>query len=339
MAEILFDKNLEFEINLIGYRSQGECIVFFLKTDGETVYAGIVDCYKDKHGNEAIRLLEEEKRKSFDFVCWTHPHFDHSLGIDKIIEEYCDSNTEFWMPFPVNDAFKHCCKIAGIAHEKISNILTERKNKREFKIRVAADSKNLKTIYCSGNFSNEKIDFSIKSFAPSSEDILAYTEKDSQSIDKINKYSVGLVIEIGHFSFILGGDVENEIINEIDKSYIPNQPNYIKIPHHSSKTSDALIGMLKIFNYSAPQVATSTVFYTKGLPDIEVLDKYKKWEDKTEIYVTGSTKDKEENKKRLGIIKTTVDILEKREIPMKTKIDGNAIEYYNPHKKINKGTG
>ena len=51
---ILFDRKLEFEINLIGYKHKGESIIFFLRTDGKIVYSGIVDCYEDEAKNEAI---------------------------------------------------------------------------------------------------------------------------------------------------------------------------------------------------------------------------------------------------------------------------------------------
>lgn len=98
MNRKLFDKTLDFEINLIGYKNKGESIVFFLRTDGKAVYAGLVDCFEYESQNMAIELLKNEQLPFFDFVCWTHPHDDHTVGLDKIITEFCDKNTLFWIP-------------------------------------------------------------------------------------------------------------------------------------------------------------------------------------------------------------------------------------------------
>lgn len=38
-------------------------------------------------------------RPNFDFVCWTHPHDDHTMGMDRILEQCCSQDTVFWM-FP-----------------------------------------------------------------------------------------------------------------------------------------------------------------------------------------------------------------------------------------------
>lgn len=39
MRRKLFDKTLDFEINVIGYKNKGESIVFFLKADSKVVYS------------------------------------------------------------------------------------------------------------------------------------------------------------------------------------------------------------------------------------------------------------------------------------------------------------
>lgn len=86
-----------FEINVIGYRTRGESIVFFLKTDDEVAYAGLVDCYELESVNMAANLLSETGADYLDFVCWTHPHEDHSVGLAEIIRKYCSEKTAFWM--------------------------------------------------------------------------------------------------------------------------------------------------------------------------------------------------------------------------------------------------
>ena len=63
--------------------------------------------------------------------------------------------------------------------------------------------------------------------------------------------------------------------------------DYIKIPHHGSSTGDQLPIKLNEFGLKAPSVATSTIFIKHHLPQVDTLQKYKKW-GTNEIYVTNS---------------------------------------------------
>lgn len=84
----LYSNSLFFEVYLIGYNSQGESILFFLRTDEGVIYSGVVDCYTYKSINKTIDLLKKENIEKIDFLCWTHPHDDHSLGIDKLLGKH-----------------------------------------------------------------------------------------------------------------------------------------------------------------------------------------------------------------------------------------------------------
>ena len=75
----------------------------------------------------------------------------------------------------------------------------------------------------------------------------------------------------------------------------------------------------------APSVANSTIFIKHHLPQVDTLQKYKKW-GTNEIYVTNSFENFE-NTENYGIIVTSFDVLEKREYPIETKILGNSILY------------
>ena len=84
MRKLLFKDSLKLELNVIGYHDQGESIVFFIKTDGYVVYTGLVDCYKTEEQNAVKAVLEKEQVERIDFVCWTHPHDDHTVGLDEV---------------------------------------------------------------------------------------------------------------------------------------------------------------------------------------------------------------------------------------------------------------
>lgn len=324
MLRKLFNKTLDFEINLIGYKNKGESIVFFLKADNEVVYSGLIDCYEDDSENVALRLLERENITCFDFVCWTHPHDDHTIGLEKILKEYCNEKTSFWLPPFVSKDVEECSSSAKEVYKILFKIL-ESKKRKKMKVREVSDGKTLEKFECFGNVSINPYIFEITSFAPDTS--LLGSLKVRERFDGGNIYSVGLVINVGHFYLVLAGDVENRTIKCIpDFNFdIKGKVDYVKIPHHSSPTASCLIDKINSLNVLAPAVATTTVYRINNLPDKHVLEKYVRWGKDIEVYSTGSINSVIEDKKISGVIKTTFDILEKKDIPIETNLYGNAV--------------
>lgn len=321
---ILFDRKLEFEINLIGYKHKGESIIFFLRTDGKIVYSGIVDCYEDEAKNEAIELLKKENISYVNFICWTHPHDDHSVGLEKILSDYCNEQTSCWIPPFVSKDIKDCSSTAKNIYKKIFEIL-ESKKRKKMVIREASDSKTLEKFKCIGNCSINPYSFEIKSFAPDTNILQKFKIQERFKME--NEYSVGLIINIGHFIIILGGDVENRTINSIpDYNLYVEELDYLKIPHHSSESAMNLVDRFKHLGISSPSVATTTVYRSNGLPKETVLKKYIRWGNNMEIYSTGDVCDEKNDEDRIGIIRTSFDILENKEIPIETYLIGNAVK-------------
>lgn len=324
MRRILYDKNLDFEINLIGYKGKGESIVFFLKADGKAVYTGLVDCYEEESENAALQLLEKERVSVFDFVCWTHPHDDHTLGLDKILQEHCNENTFFWMPPITTTDMENYCQSAQKTYIDLFKIIESRKRKK-MHIYTASDSKKLEKFVCSGNASTNSYIFEIWSFAPDTNFLLKNQIKGNMDME--NLYSIGLVVNIGHFYIVLAGDVENYTLKSIPELNfdLQDRVDYVKIPHHASKSASFLVDRFNDMGVSAPSVATTTLFRGNKLPDKDVLKKYFLWGKNIEIYSTGNINNPHEDKSVFGIIRTSFDILNKKEIPIETQIDGNAI--------------
>lgn len=324
MKRKLFDKALDFEINLIGYKEKGESIVFFLRADGKVVYAGLVDCYEKNSENRALMLLEKEKLTRVDFVCWTHPHEDHTLGMDKVLTQFCDEETLFWIPPFISDDVSMSPLPAQDIYKNLFEIIESRK-RNKMKVREASDSKILEKLFCYGNSSIYPYLFEIKSFAPDSN--LLGKEKLQERLKMGNLYSIGLVINIGHFYVVLAGDVENRTIKYIPEFNfdIYERVDYVKIPHHSSESSSALIDRFNELNIAAPAVAVTTVFHVHNLPDKKVLKKYVLWGEDINVYSTGDIETNETEEENYGIIKTTFDVLEKKEVPIETDLFGNAV--------------
>ena len=55
-----------------------------------------------------------------------------------------------------------------------------------------------------------------------------------------NAYSIGLFLFFGQYSIMLAGDVENQTIRRIADGDIEYPVDYIKIPHHGSKSASFL---------------------------------------------------------------------------------------------------
>lgn len=324
MRKKLFDKTLEFEINVVGYKNKGESIIFFLKTDGVAAYAGLVDCYEETAENEALTILAKENIKYLDFVCWTHPHEDHTLGMDKVLDSYCNEKTLFWMPPFISKDVEGCSTNAQEVYNIIFKILESQK-RNKMKIREACDSKVLERFECCGNVSINPYIFEIRSFAPDTS--LLGELKVRERLDMGNIYSIGLVINIGHYYIVLAGDVENRTIKCVPEFNfnIRERVDYIKIPHHSSLSADGLVDRFIELGIAAPSVATTTVYRAHQLPDKKVLKKYMKWGKNIEIYSTGDIENVGQDTEDNGIIKTTFDILEGKSIPIETFLLGNAV--------------
>lgn len=94
--------NLNLSIYLIGYKNVGESIIVLFndeqKTDESAVFSIVVDCYKNDNLFLTQKILDDNGVKGVDMVCWTHPHRDHTPGIDAIVNKYFKPDMWFFMP-------------------------------------------------------------------------------------------------------------------------------------------------------------------------------------------------------------------------------------------------
>lgn len=313
---ILYSKTLILEVYLIGYSNQGESIVFLLKADGHVAYAGVVDCYECHSINKTIDILNTEGVEKIDFLCWTHPHDDHTVGLNRILESFCDDRTKIWITDIYPKSYDHYSQESIKLYESIKKRIKERNSK----VKIATDNKLLAKFRCHGL---QTYQFEIWSFAPNST-ILTERKEFSQS-EKGNPYSVGLSIFAGRYNIMLGGDIENPTIDRFEEEYFDSPIDYIKIPHHGSPSGDKLPEIIGLFGLKPPNIATSTVYTRHKLPEEDVLKKYQSWGTR-EIYITHGL-DRFVNKEKYGIVLTSFDILEEREYPIETILLGNSISY------------
>lgn len=317
MQCLFYENSLEFEINLIGYKQQGESIVFYILADGKIVYSGLIDCYKINKRNYVAEFLNEKGIKELDFVCWTHPHDDHTKGLDEIFNRYCTSNTKFWTTDIQPSDYGLYSEESAQIYKVLKDIHLS-KEKERVTIKYAKNHTILEKLVCTGT---SRYLFEISSFAPNST-ILAERKlmnKDEQG----NLYSMGLMINIGRYYILLGGDVENPTFRLLEDFELEIPIDYMKIPHHGSLTGALIVDRMRSLNINAPSVATSTVYRKGSIPKRETIQKYQKWGTK-EIYCTGAINKEKMEEEEYGVIRTNFDVLEKRCYKIETILEKNA---------------
>ena len=318
MRKLFFEDSLKLEVNVIGYQEQGESIVFFIKTDEMVAYTGLVDCYKTEEQNVVKMVLEKEGIEKIDFVCWTHPHDDHTIGLDEIWKQYCTKDTCFCCTDIIETDLDLYSKEAKILFKDIRDVHRSSKRKK-MRIMYLKDATQVERLRCVGNA--KQYEFRIQSFAPNSAMLgeRLIENKDQRG----NAYSIGLFLFLGQYSIMLAGDVENPTMHRIADGDIEYPVDFIKIPHHGSLSASFLPDKMQELDLLFSGIAASTLFRIHRLPREEVLTKYYNWGCK-EIYLTGNI---EEGKDTMGygIVKTTFDILEKNEYDIETELIGDAV--------------
>lgn len=219
----------------------GDSIVIqFPEKDGKRKYA-LVDCYL---ANKTINYLKKfkdvygEDVDELEFVCATHPHSDHILGIPKILDTFQGNIQEFW-----GSGFRHNSGTYANIIEKIEL------------------DPNIRFFRVTSGMERTINDVKVSVLAPS---IYLRNRYDTYGVN-INNASVVLKLEykaegvVYPSVIILGGDAQfdswSKILEEyphyrktdnpdshiqIEKSFNPLNCSVLKVAHHGSKHGTSL---------------------------------------------------------------------------------------------------
>lgn len=311
--------DLYIDIFLCGYEEEGESSVFILYTlmpVPMVLYTVVIDCYENENINCTKRILEEKskyfgKKIWLDMLIWTHPHDDHTKGIESIIRKYCNDKTKIITANVANSAIEFSEMSKSLIRYLTS--INYRKKKRWNISAVEKMGDLLQSVQFTGNKELIK-ELEIKCIAPCPDII-------SQEITEefINNVCVGIVIMIkrndGNLNFMFAADMEEktirEVVREQEAEGIPNQYAYIKIPHHGGKSGALITGLLDMENKS--ELAASTI-YAKTMrqgvsynPNKDVLKRYKKYINEIDL-----TTNVFEDERGVGVIHINYDLGNKR---------------------------
>lgn len=248
------------EIHVLG-GSKGESIVLKLP-DGEW---GVVDCYSestvDPDANPTTLFLRSRGVKRLLFVCLTHPHDDHFLGMVKLVEEF--QPREFWRfgclaPELIAKLLQYnelkAKKAKGEKRRELTRSTTELFDLFTM-IKTAATNRSMqvsrlgsrKTVY---PFPRDlPSPFAIECLSPTGPQVEKYEGAILECIgpdDKIgnelprsehNDVSVVLKITYGDTVVVLGGDLEeggwNAVVGEYGAANL--DATAVKVSHHGSE--------------------------------------------------------------------------------------------------------
>jgi len=246
----------DFEVHVLG-AGKGESIVLRLP-NGQW---GVVDCYAASttgpNTNPTIAFLRDCGVKRLQFVCLTHPHDDHFLGMTSLIDEF--KPREFWRPGCLSpEHVKLIAKyyrIASIANgvdyfTKSANELVgifarirDGVKRREINVKRVH---SLMTLYPTP--AEQTGNFRIECIAPSGNQIEHYegaiwscigpNGEIAGTLTRSHHNNISLVLKIvfGETSVVLGGDLEKEGWLDVIREYGQSHLNAcaIKVSHHGS---------------------------------------------------------------------------------------------------------
>lgn len=305
------ETKLLIEVYHIGYSNQGEGSIFILHTSTDKVlYSLAIDCYEEAKINKTDEILKQWKlEKKLNMFIWTHPHDDHSIGIDKIIEKYCNNKSIICMANILGIKNK-CSEVSRNNIEYIQTLTARKRVKNKWHINSMVHFPEIiDEIFFNGEGEIQKL--TVQCIAPFSE---IGGMEPGKCVPNFNMMGIACILKVEmkkeNINFLFAGDMEHytveKLIEEVDEN-VPNVYNYIKIPHHGSENVMNMVEFLNLGKREKSEFASTSVFTKQGLPKRNVLDSYKKV-----VEQVACTSNIEENRYGTGIINLKFDITDKK---------------------------
>ncbi len=284
---------------------KGESILLRLP-DGQY---GVVDCYAsspyDISSNHICMFLEEFNIRKLLFLCWTHPHNDHSRGMLTLLKKYAGNIGYFWKfggtsfqhLYAYYRSSKECCENQDFTRDNgylISIFTFLNENRRSFKqIRLVTAHKelyrdNTHALVIEGI---APIDGIIEEYNSYLGKVFAGTLKeDLFKTQRHNMISAALLIKYGDARILLAGDTENKtwkiLFNEECYSLGKHACQIVKVPHHGSKNA-FYEDYWREWTENTETSAVITSLLSHKLPSPEIANRIKSYA--SAVYILGES--------------------------------------------------
>ena len=318
-------ENLIVSVYVIGYKNIGESVVvlFHDKDKGEedVIFSFVVDSYKKEGLFLTKKILDDNHVKGLDMVFWTHPHRDHTPGVDEIVKDYFKPEMLYFKPKfyfgnLCEDLLKNESEFTAEANSNIESFFKQEKK----------DYNGQRTITGEGDVTNhypiqmledsgETKDLVFYFLTPIGGLIDRYSLKGNM-LNRPNDLSISFVMSIDGYDFYFGGDAECDHCNGIEKNIVGDM-RWIKVPHHCSN------GGKYICENIGPKFdfAASTVYASSDLP---VEDIQKAYAGQGRLFMTQLKN--EELQYEYGIVRFDYKFNDENTV-VNIKTYGNAQEY------------
>lgn len=286
-----FDFN-DFSIHIYivgGKNGDGEGILVLFMDRDKVIRSISMDCCKANVSgvecNLLNSLLDYYKVKNVDCFVWTHPHDDHSNGLDELIEKYHRKNSIAVIPKQIYGTDNDIVNMKPMSKKVLKKFISRFKKKKLRSIDCQCQEKRcVYSFYLEDTISGDIKSIKLYCLTPMDfllDDKLRSSNKISDSF--LNDISLSLILDVDGYCYFFGGDAPDKTLKEVDMNYLYGC-KWIKIPHHGSKTSKEIV---QYFNKNVDSAVTAS-FLTCQLPNKDVLDQYQNITK--QVYITQKAK-------------------------------------------------
>lgn len=289
MKSILVDdlSRLEVRVHVIGYKTMGESILVTLwdTKRQKAHYTVVIDIFERKDSNKILvnrtfELLDSYgygKDRKLEMVCWSHPDDDHSRGLDKLLDRYCDGSTRIFVPYFYHDPDFPKVRQNKKDKEFLSKIIdlnSQRKlacNPASVPANEVSGMETLEIFSTQMGMDEKPVEVRIEALSPTAS-VLSEKVLNRGNLGK-NELAIVVVMTIGEEKLVFGSDIMNEDIEYLSARHL-KEPIFVKVPHHGSPSSTEFITRCRMNVMDT--VACMTQFTKKHLPDPQVVQDYLK---------------------------------------------------------------
>ena len=267
--------HFELRIYTIGYSRQGESILTLLCDKNRILYSVLTDSFQKEEDIKKYNVLDEVfenyENPRIDAFVWTHPDYDHSLGIEYALDTFDpDREAMVFVPFGLDRKDKY--EISGsskAAFDYLNKFYFQNKHGIPVSVSSREERKILKLrIKEIASGASVNVDFFF--IAPSGEIMLKRTAHEKKFT--INEMSIVYAINMNGRNFLFTGDFEGVNLDMMGIDHM-ELLQFLKIPHHASYRSNSIIGKLQMLNDNS---IVQTVTQTGETPDTDELNNYLK---------------------------------------------------------------
>ena len=268
-----------------GQNGNGEGILILFLRKEQVIHTISIDCckakVKDKECNLIDALLRHHNAKKIDCFVWTHPHDDHSEGLDKLIETYYKKGCIGIIPKQIYGTDNDIVNIKPLSKQVLKKFNSKFSKKNLKSIDCQCQEKRLvHSFNLEDSLSDQIKTVRLYCLTPIDFKLDEKRRKNAKISDsQLNEISLSLILDVDGYCFFFGGDVPDTVLKETEKSSLYSC-RWIKIPHHGSYST---VKSIQYFNRNIDSAVT-TSFLKQDLPKDDVLKKYKNIT--SQIYIT-----------------------------------------------------